>query len=96
MSAARCTPPAQRPFQTGRSDAQGRIVLLPDRPGTWRIKAYSEAGHGLDLPLEIDAAGVVGSAPRPLYGRLSRVALGVLVLFGIFGVITLVYRGRSR
>ena len=34
------------PFQTGRTDKLGRISLLPDREGVWRIKIFSESGHG--------------------------------------------------
>jgi hypothetical protein len=46
------------PYQVGRTDSQGRIAFLPDRAATWRIKAISEDGHGLDFKLGTDAAAV--------------------------------------
>ena len=50
------------PFQVGRTDAHGRLVFLPDRAGTWRIKAFSEDGHGVDFSLTTGAQGGVESA----------------------------------
>jgi len=43
------------PFQVGRTDARGRLVFLPDRAGTWRVKAFSKDGHGADFARRRDS-----------------------------------------
>lgn len=88
-------PPGETvPFQTGRCDAQGRVVFLPDRPGDWRVKASSEDGHGAELTVAVDAVGGAAARPRSLWERSSRLVTGVALLFGIFGLFTLFARRR--
>jgi nickel transport protein len=82
------------PFQVGRTDALGRLVFLPDRAGTWRIKAFSEDGHGADLSLTTGAQGAIESADRPLFERHTRLVVGVSIIFGIFGLVSLFARRR--
>jgi nickel transport protein len=82
------------PFQVGRTDARGRLVFLPDRGGAWRIKAFSEDGHGADFSLTTDATGGVEKAGGSLIERYPRIVVGVSIIFGIFGLITLFTRGR--
>ena len=83
------------PFQVGRTDALGRIVFLPDRAGTWRVKAFSEDGHGADLSLTTGAQGAIESADRPLFERHARLVVGVSINFGIFGLLSLFARRRG-
>ena len=83
------------PFQVGRTDALGRIVFLPDRAGTWRVKAFSEDGHGADLSLTTGAQGAIESADRPLFERHARLVVGVSIIFGIFGLLSLFARRRG-
>ena len=88
-------PPGETvPFQTGRCDAQGRVVFLPDRPGDWRVKASSEDGHGAELTVAVDAVGSAAARPRSLWERSSRLVTGIALLFGIFGLFTLFARRR--
>jgi nickel transport protein len=85
------------PFQVGRTDAQGRVVFLPDRAGTWRIKAFSEDGHGADFSFSTGVEGAVGDASRPFLERHLRIVVGVSVILGVFGLVNLfVGRGRGR
>jgi nickel transport protein len=85
------------PFQVGRTDLQGRVVFLPDRAGTWRIKAFSEDGHGADFSFTTGAGDDVESANRPLLERHLRLVVGVSVIFGLFGVMSLLKRkGKGR
>jgi nickel transport protein len=82
------------PFQVGRTDARGRLVFLPDRAGPWRIKVFSEDGHGADFSLSTDARGGVEKAGESLLERYPRIVVGVSIIFGIFGVIALFAQGR--
>ncbi len=85
----------EAPFQVGRTDARGGLAFLPDRAGTWRIKVFSEGGHGADFSLSTDARGGVEKADESLLERYPRAVVGVSIIFGIFGVIALLTRGRS-
>jgi nickel transport protein len=83
------------PFQVGRTDQQGRLVFLPDRPGKWRIKAFSEDGHGRDFSITTDAQGGVEQAERPLLSRNLRIVIGAALIFGLFGLLSLFARRRG-
>ena len=84
------------PFQVGRTDALGRLVFIPDRPGTWQVKVFSEDGHGLDFSLVVGEAGAVEKAGgSPLEGY-SRLIVGVAVIFGVFGLVNLFFGSRKR
>lgn len=85
----------EAPYQNGHTDQEGRIVFLPDRPGTWQIKTYSEDGHGLSITLETDAAHRPSGIQRPLLERYAQPLVGLGVLFGLFGLVSLFYRRKA-
>jgi nickel transport protein len=70
-------------------------VFRPDRAGTWRVKAFSEDGHGADLSLTTGAQGGIESADRSLFERHSRLVVGVSIIFGIFGLVSLYARRKD-
>jgi nickel transport protein len=84
------------PFQVGRTDLQGRVVFLPDRAGTWRIKAFSEDGHGADFSFSTDLKSGVRDANRSFLERHLRIVVGVSVIFGVFGLVSLLTRRGWR
>jgi nickel transport protein len=83
------------PYQVGRTDAQGRVAFLPDRAGAWRVKVFSEDGHGLDIALSADAAAQVTATDKPVFERYGRIAVGVALILGLFGFISLYLRKRK-
>ncbi len=83
------------PYQVGRTDSQGRVSFLPDRPGKWRIKAISEDGHGLDFTLTTDAAAHVEGSDKPVYERYGRIVVGIAVILGLFGFLNLYLRRKK-
>jgi nickel transport protein len=84
------------PYQVGRTDSRGRIAFLPDRAGTWRVKAFSEDGHGLDFTLKTDAAARVEASDKPAYERYGRVVVGIAVILGLFGFLSLYVRKKKQ
>jgi nickel transport protein len=84
------------PFQVGRTDAHGRVVFIPDRAGTWRLKAFSEEGHGADFSFSTAAGGEVEDADDSFLERHLRIVVGVSVIFGVFGLITLFRRREVK
>jgi nickel transport protein len=84
------------PFQVGRTDALGRVVFLPDRAGTWRIKTFSEEGHGADFAFTTGAKNHIQETNKPFLERHLRIIAGVSVIFGVFGLATLFLRRGER
>jgi nickel transport protein len=82
------------PFLAGRTDANGRMAFVPDRAGDWRVRAFSEDGHGGDFT--VAAAGDAGTAaPAAGLGTVGGLAVGLSVLFGLFGLWSLFLRKKS-
>ena len=79
-------------FQSGRTDVLGRITFLPDQAGEWRVKVYSEDGHGVDLVLPLDEHSEASGMDQPLFTRYARIVAGVGIILGVFGLISLVRR----
>ncbi|MEJ2720131.1 MAG: hypothetical protein P8181_03190, partial [bacterium] len=85
------------PFQSGRTDKLGRIVFVPDRTGEWRVRAFSEDGHGADFTVNVDNAGdLAGTAPaRGPASTVGRILAGVIAIFALFGI-ALLFMNRRR
>jgi nickel transport protein len=82
------------PYQVGRTDPLGRLSFVPDAPGDWRVRAFSEDGHGADLVVPSDAS-LVPPSTAPTAGRTARIVLGLAIILGLFGAFA-VYRSRRN
>ena len=89
-------PGEETPFQVGRTDRLGRIALLPDMSGEWRVRAFSEDGHGVDLPFPAEPSSLPQATASPGADRLSRIMLGIGIILTAFGILALHSRRRSR
>lgn len=79
-------------FQTGRTDQLGRVVFAPDKPGTWLVKVQADSTHGLhgiSVPIEVGADAVIVNYKRPLVATHTKLVVGVALLFGFFGLLSL-------
>jgi nickel transport protein len=84
---------AKLPFQIGRTDADGSAAFLPGAVSDWRLKTYSEDGHGIDTRFTIAADAAAETACRAADpDRNSRLLLGGALLFGLFGLLQLYLR----
>lgn len=88
-------PGESTPFQVGRTDALGRISFLPDADGDWRVRAFSEDGHGTDFKIPATAASPSAAQQPGSSARASRVTLGIGIILGSFGALALL-RARRR
>jgi nickel transport protein len=89
-------PGAETPFQSGRINAQGEMSFRPDRPGRWRVRVFTEDGHGAVIELEVDEAGRVDASRSHhpgMHGYWARVFAALGYLLGGFGLLVL---WRSR
>ena len=82
-------------FQTGRTDMQGRVSFLPDRPGRWRVAVTTEDGHGLEVRIRVDEDLAITEVEGPGAGGLAMTLAGVGYLLGLGGLFVL-WRQRRR
>ena len=85
-------------FQTGRTDQLGRVVFAPDRPGSWLVKVQADSTHGLhgiSVPIEVAQDAVIVSYKRPLVATHTKLVVGVALLVGFFGFLSLVRKGQA-
>ncbi len=83
-------------FQTGRTDALGRLSFLPDRPGDWRVQVTAEDGHGIDVTVSVDEAAAISAVEGPGAGRFALMLAGIGYLLGIAGAWVLFRRRGQR
>jgi len=83
-------PEKDKPFQVGRTDALGRIIFCPDKPGRWTIRTFSEDGHGAVVDLDVEDGKLQQQG-----GKLSiyqKLLVGFGVILGIFGLVEIYLR----
>jgi nickel transport protein len=81
--------------QVGRTDAEGRIAFVADRAGAWRVRAFSEDGHGIDTSIEASPTLLLSTENRSPSGRGERILVGLALIFGGFGILSLLLRRRK-
>lgn len=82
-------PDSDVPFQTGRTDGQGRVSFLPDRPGRWRVVVTTEDGHGVEVRVRVDEGLEITDIEGPGAGGLAMTLAGVGYLLGLAGLLVL-------
>ncbi len=87
-------PDSKLPFQSGRTDRNGRFCFLPDTPGTWKVVVVDdEIGHRLELEIPVNEAldvkeKVLSQNFIDYYlSRYTKAIIGICLIFGFFGCI---------
>jgi len=79
-----------------RSDADGRVVFVPEGEGPWIVRVFSADGHGAEV--RVDPATVTrgdhASGPASPLSGLFRVGFGVLLILGLFTLLAQFTRSR--
>lgn len=89
-------PQTEFAFQTGRADRNGCFTFLPDGQGLWQAIVTDGMGHRLALEVEVGGSEAAldtsstspspASPPRELT-RAFKVAAGLSIIFGVFGIV---------
>jgi nickel transport protein len=86
------------PFQSGRTDEEGRLAFTPSVAGQWRVTVLDEEGHMAEARVDVAEGGVgevaVTAAP-PVLELPVRAALGVSLLFNAAALVTLYRRKKA-
>jgi len=79
---------AEKPALTGTTDRTGRVVIFGDAPGRWKLRAFSEDGHGIALEFDRGAASDAEPAPETVNSRAAIPKwVGVVVIFAVFAAL---------
>ena len=87
------------PHQKGRSDRNGIVSFLPDRPGEWRITVTDEAehgAHGATITVQVDKGLFMASFDKPLVAQHTKAFVGVSILLFAFSLRVLLGNRRRR
>lgn len=86
-------PGAKLPFQSGRTDSNGRFCFFPDSSGEWIVVVSDDMGHRLEVCVPVDKTMKLqveqqsGESAVSSYSRFQRALIGVSIIFGFFGTI---------
>jgi nickel transport protein len=86
-------------FQSGRVNARGEVSFRPDRAGEWRVRVFTEDGHGAVVTVDVAEAGRIAAvhshhAHAHDYAWRVAAALGYLLLF--FSLLIIWRHRRAR
>ncbi|MEW8028445.1 MAG: hypothetical protein AB2792_00720 [Candidatus Thiodiazotropha sp.] len=84
------------PHQSGKSDALGRVVFIPGDVREWRLRVFSEEGHGIDTVFELAPDAVSHSHGDHAYSDFTKLILGIGILLSGFGVMMLFTKRKRR
>jgi nickel transport protein len=93
MSYARVSieaPGAELPFQSGRTDRNGRFCFFPDASGEWKVAVDDEMGHRLEINVPVDDAmkletNPVAGRPTSSLSKYEKALIGIGIIFGVSG-----------
>jgi nickel transport protein len=77
------------PYQTGRTDRNGYIGFVPDRPGVWKLQVWGESTHGfhgVSTEIKVDQALALEGFRKPMVAAYTKYVTGISLIIGIFGV----------
>jgi nickel transport protein len=86
------------PHQKGRTDRNGVVSFLPDRPGKWTIKVIAESehgGHASSVEIDVKEGLLMESFSKPLVAAHTKLFLGAGVILSAFGIWAL-WTARKR
>jgi len=79
---------AEKPALTGTTDRTGRVVIFGDAPGRWKLRAFSEDGHGIALEFDRGAGSDAEPTPETVNSRAAVPKwVGVVVIFAVFAAL---------
>lgn len=90
-------PNRDAPYQVGRTDAHSKVLFTPDTQGKWRVKVFSEDGHGKVVEVEVNSLKQLSNASSSENGMAFLKGLaGIVILFIIFSVIYTMKRKKEK
>jgi nickel transport protein len=86
---------ASAPYQSGKTDALGRVVFIPGDVRAWRLRVFSEDGHGIDTTFELTPGAISHSHADHVDSDITKLVLGIGILLSGFGIL-MMFTKRKR
>ena len=80
------------PFAVGRTDALSRVTFVPNQTGEWKLKVFSEDGHG--KVVTIDVREDMSTTKQTQTPKWLKIYSGMLSIFFIFALL-FIYKQRK-
>jgi nickel transport protein len=87
---------ASTPYQSGKTDALGRVVFISGDVSEWRLRVFSEDGHGLDTTFELTPGVASHSLTDHAESDITKLVLGIGILLSGFGIMMLFAKRKQR
>jgi nickel transport protein len=87
------------PYQTGRTDKNGFVALVPDKQGTWKVKVLGESAHGfhgVNIEVKVDKDLNLESFKKPLVAQYLKFVTGISLIIGLFGMYALIMSRKKE
>jgi len=87
------------PHQKGRTDRNGFVSFLPDRPGIWIINVHGESEHGLhgaQIKVEVNKSLFMESFKKPIVATYTKLFVGISFILCLFGIWALFVRKGKK
>ncbi len=84
---------------SGTTDPNGRFAFCPDTQGVWRVTVDDGMGHRVEMDVECGEDARTTSGEEHHHHTVNRplgVLIGVAVIFGLFGIISIFKRKGTR
>ena len=84
-------PGAKLPFQSGRTDRNGRFCFFPDVAGDWQVVVDDEIGHRLEVKVPVDETMNLNTDQdsgrlKSSFSRYEKALMGISIIFGLSGI----------
>jgi nickel transport protein len=87
---------ASTPYQSGKTDASGRVVFIPGDLREWRLRVFSEDGHGIDTTFKLTPGTLSHSHADHVDSDITKMILGFGILLSGFGIMMLFTKSKRR
>jgi hypothetical protein len=85
---------AETSYQSGKTDALGRVAFIPGEVRKWRLRVFNQDGHGIDTTFELTPDGLSDAHHAHTSSHISTMILGVGILLSGFGLLMLFSRRK--
>ncbi len=92
-------PGDKEPHQIGRTDKNGYVAFVPDRPGIWKLQIWGESSHGyhgVTTEINVDKNLGLESFSKPLVATYTKFVTGISLIIGLFGMYALWLSRRRK
>lgn len=81
-------------YQVGRTNEHGVISFVPDTVGRWKVRVFSDDGHGASAELDITEDSKVTERKIDFFERFAKPTFGTGLILILFSIVNLFVRRK--